>query len=28
VKEIGAYKAHIDFGNGKTADVEFEVVGE
>jgi large subunit ribosomal protein L9 len=28
VKEIGTYKAHIDFGNGKTADVEFEVVGE
>lgn len=28
VKEIGSYKAHIDFGNGKTADVEFEVVGE
>jgi large subunit ribosomal protein L9 len=28
VKEIGAYKAHIDFGNGKNADVDFEVVGE
>jgi large subunit ribosomal protein L9 len=28
VKEIGTYKAHIDFGNGKFADVEFEVVGE
>ena len=28
VKEIGTYKAHIDFGNGKTADVDFEVVGE
>jgi large subunit ribosomal protein L9 len=28
VKEIGAYKAHIDFGNGKYADVDFEVVGE
>ena len=28
VKELGTYKAHIDFGNGKTADVEFEVVGE
>ena len=28
VKEIGTYKAHIDFGNGKTTDVDFEVVGE
>jgi len=28
VKEIGAYKAHIDFGNGKSAEVDFEVVGE
>jgi large subunit ribosomal protein L9 len=28
VKELGTYKAHIDFGNGKYADVEFEVVGE
>jgi large subunit ribosomal protein L9 len=28
VKELGAYKAHIDFGNGKNADVDFEVVGE
>ena len=28
VKEIGSYKAHIDFGNGKFADVDFEVVGE
>jgi len=28
VKEIGTYKAHIDFGNGKFADVDFEVVGE
>ena len=28
VKEIGTYKAHIDFGNGKYADVDFEVVGE
>ena len=28
VKELGTYKAHIDFGNGKTADVDFEVVGE
>lgn len=28
VKELGAYKATIDFGNGQTAEVEFEVVGE
>jgi len=28
VKEIGSYKAHIDFGNGKSADVDFEVAGE
>ena len=28
VKELGTYKAHIDFGNGKSADVGFEVVGE
>ena len=28
VKELGSYKAHIDFGNGKYADVDFEVVGE
>jgi len=28
VKEIGTYKAHIDFANGKSADVDFEVVGE
>jgi len=28
VKELGTYKAHIDFGNGKFADVDFEVVGE
>lgn len=28
VKELGTYKAHIDFGNGKTADVDFEVVAE
>jgi len=28
VKELGSYKAHIDFGNGQNADVEFEVVGE
>lgn len=28
VKELGTYKAHIDFGNGNDFDVEFEVVGE
>jgi large subunit ribosomal protein L9 len=28
VKELGMYKAHIDFGNGKSTDMEFEVVGE
>jgi large subunit ribosomal protein L9 len=28
VKELGTYKAVIDFGNGNHTDVEFEVVGE
>lgn len=28
VKELGSYKATIDFGNGKTTEVEFEVVAE
>ena len=28
VKELGTYKATIDFGNGQHADVEFEVVAE
>jgi large subunit ribosomal protein L9 len=28
VKELGTYRANIDFGNGNTTDVEFEVVGE
>ncbi|HEY6977775.1 MAG TPA: 50S ribosomal protein L9 [Chitinophagaceae bacterium] len=28
VKELGTYKASIDFGNGKIAEIEFEVVGE
>lgn len=28
VKELGTFKAHIDFGNGNEFDVEFEVVGE
>ena len=28
VKELGTYKANIDFGNGNSTDVEFEVVAE
>ena len=28
IKELGTYKASIDFGNNTTAEVEFEVVGE
>ncbi len=28
VKEIGAYKATIDFGNGHSTEIEFEVVSE
>ena len=28
VKEIGSYKASIDFGNGKHADVDFDLVAE
>ena len=28
VKELGTYKASIDFGNGNVAEIEFEVVGE
>lgn len=28
VKELGSYKATIDFGNGNSTDVEFEVVAE
>lgn len=28
VKELGAYKATIDFGNGKSTELDFEVVGE
>lgn len=28
VKELGTYKAAIDFGNGQSAEVEFEVVAE
>ena len=28
IKELGTYKANIDFGNGNNTEVEFEVVGE
>jgi large subunit ribosomal protein L9 len=28
VKELGTYKATIDFGNSKSTEVEFEVVAE
>lgn len=28
VKELGTYKAKVDFGNGHDFEVEFEVVGE
>ena len=28
VKELGTYKASVDFGNGNVAELEFEVVGE
>lgn len=28
VKELGTYKASIDFGNGNSTEIEFEVVGE
>lgn len=28
IKEIGTYKANIEFGNGQSAEVEFEVVAE
>jgi large subunit ribosomal protein L9 len=28
VKELGSYKANIDFGNGNSTEVEFEVVAE
>lgn len=28
VKEAGTYKAHIDFGTGKVADIDFEVSAE
>jgi large subunit ribosomal protein L9 len=28
VKELGLYKAVIDFGNGNNVEIEFEVIGE
>jgi large subunit ribosomal protein L9 len=28
IKELGTYKANIDFGNGNSTEIEFEVVGE
>ncbi|MBC7947606.1 MAG: 50S ribosomal protein L9 [Chitinophagaceae bacterium] len=28
VKEVGTYKANIEFGNGQSAEVEFEVAAE
>jgi large subunit ribosomal protein L9 len=28
VKELGTYKANIEFGNGQSTEIEFEVVGE
>ncbi|MBL0884140.1 MAG: 50S ribosomal protein L9 [Chitinophagaceae bacterium] len=28
VKELGSYKAAIDFGNGNITEIDFEVVGE
>ena len=28
VKELGTYKANIDFGNGHSTDIDFEVVAE
>ena len=28
VKELGTYKASVDFGNGNTNEIEFEVTGE
>jgi len=28
VKELGSYKATIDFGNGNSTEVDFEVIGE
>lgn len=28
IKELGTYKASIDFGNGNVTEIEFEVIGE
>jgi large subunit ribosomal protein L9 len=28
IKELGSYKTTVDFGNGQTAEVDLEVVGE
>ena len=28
IKELGTYKANIDFGNGNSTEIEFAVVGE
>ncbi len=28
IKELGSYKAAIDFGNGRSIELDFEVVGE
>ncbi len=28
VKELGSYKASIDFGNGNVTEIDFEVIGE
>lgn len=28
VKEVGSYKASIDFGSGKSTEISFEVIGE
>jgi len=28
IKELGSYKASIDFGNGNITEIDFEVVGE
>lgn len=28
IKELGTYKANIDFGNGNVTEIDFEVVGE
>ena len=28
VKELGTYKANIEFGGGKSVEIEFEVIGE